>query len=265
MSARTYWKCLLGLLVCASVAGNVGHIVLANVTSPIPSAIAAAFPPLLLAAVVEGLALTVGASVRTWVYRAGVVCAGAIAGGAFYASYVALRDLAIELHFPPMVAPVIPLLADAGMAMSTLMVLALRPVQADAVAAPATDGHAPAASPAAPVAGPVADPAAAGYSGTGLHLVPGHGDRHPASTSHAAAGVDGTSMTSCDAHLGRAQKLVAAGVVKAEPVTVATALAGLADGGSHRAVAAATGLHRTSVARLATAAEEVVTATATTG
>ena len=73
MSPRRYWAWVLAAAVAVSVAGNVGHALLtATPALRTPAAVAAALPPLALAAVTEGLARSHGRGVRRRVYRAGV-------------------------------------------------------------------------------------------------------------------------------------------------------------------------------------------------
>lgn len=256
--AIRFARLMLAAATLVSLAGNVQHAAsLLTGTALIPFAFAlcwAAVPALTLPAAVHLAGLVARAAGNSRARKAVVAGVVGVAILAFIVSYSALRDLTLAMGYPPAVAYLFPLLVDLLASISTVALLVLDVAVATAPADPATSDHAVAASPAAPVA----DPAAVGSAVPGLHLVPGQGDRHVDGTGHATAEVDGVVLTSRDAHLGRAAELVAAGVVKAEPVTVATALAGLADGGSHRAVAAATGLHRTSIARLATAAEEDV-------
>ncbi|MCB9441129.1 MAG: DUF2637 domain-containing protein [Mycolicibacterium sp.] len=241
---RRHWAGVLTAAVLVSVAGNVGHAIL---TAPehlrVPAAVAAALPPIALLAVTEGLARSHGHGVRRRVYRAGVAGGVMIAALAFVLSFAALRDLAIALGQPAAVAAGWPLLADATIAVASVMLLAMKP-EAVVATRPAIGGQHPVAvpvadadpepavaAPMAAVATPVASPVAGG------HLVAITGQ-----TSGDA---------SEDQHRDRAAELVEAGVVRAPVATVATALAGLATGDSHRSVAAATGLHRVTVAKLA--------------
>ncbi|MFL0278170.1 hypothetical protein [Mycobacterium sp. SMC-19] len=255
--ARTYWKCVLALFVTLSVAGNVQYaILIAPEPFTVGAGVATAVAPLALFLVTEGLTLGAGSGVRRATYRVAVTALAAITAAAFAASYIQLHSLLLEFRLPAITAVLAPAIVDAVVAVSSLMILAMRPTAT--VAAPVAGGQVVAAPPTDPAAEPVAGAVAAARTSAGLHLVAGPGDHNMGGSDHAAAGAAGIPMTSADAHLDRAAELVAAGVVKAPPPTVAAALAGLADGGSHRAVAAATGLHRTSVSRLAAAAEEAV-------
>lgn len=125
---RRFWFVTLISAVAVSVAGNVGHALLsAPEHLRIPAAFAAALPPTALLAVTEGLARSAGHGFRRWTYRAGVAGAVAIAVLAFVLSFAALRDLAITLGQPPAVAAGWPLLADATIAVASVMMLATRP------------------------------------------------------------------------------------------------------------------------------------------
>ncbi|PQM53749.1 hypothetical protein C5U48_02785 [Mycolicibacter virginiensis] len=281
MSIRRYWGWTLTAAVTVSVAGNVGHALL-TATPALRgyAAIAAALPPLALLTVTEGLARSVGQGVRRWAYWVGMIGAAAIAMLAFVLSFAALRDLAIALGQPAAVAAGWPLLADATIAVSSIMLLAVKPVADNHHAAvPATDAPAApptitswtaassatattvTASPATPAAAssqPVGEAAAAvadtaltggdavadagGHLTPGLHLVPGG----------EAAGEP------ADRHLAAAKAALAAGVVVKPPVPVAArALRLRAAGESQRAVAEQLGIDRSVVARLEAFAEEL--------
>lgn len=272
MSPRRYWAATLAAAVAVSVAGNVGHALL---TAPealqLPAAVAAALPPLALLVVTEGLVRTAGHGVRRWAYRAGVAGAVAIAGLAFLLSFAALQDLAIALGQPATVAAGWPLLADAAIAVSSIMLLATKPAATAATAATATGhganatGHAandvaaPPTTPAEQVAAP--RPADVfGDSTVDFEMPLSWNDSAPA-TSGAAPATPATQAADvatepAAAHMPEAARLVAGRVVRAEPVAVATALATLDAGGSQRAAAAASGLHRSAVAKIVAATSE---------
>lgn len=270
MNARRYWAGVLAAAVAVSVAGNVGHALLtAHAALRVPAAVAAALPPLALLAVTEGLARSHGRGVRRRVYRAGVAGGVAIAGLAFALSFAALRDLAIALGQPAAVAAGWPLLADATIAVSSIMVLALRP---DTEAATATAADTVAACVPATVTKPATDAATDRVPATRKPATATRpatrkpkpatrratkkptATRNPGARAGAVAGaVDGPDA---ERFMGLSQQLVAEGRVRAPVVTVAAALAGIASGASQRSVSAATGLHRTVVAKVAAAAAE---------
>ena len=137
MTGRTYWRALLAASVAISVAGNTGHVLLTQADHRVAAAAWAAVPPLMLAAITHGMAATAGAGVRRWIYRAGVAGAVAIAMMAFAVSFVALRDVSVLLGCPPAVAALMPLIVDAAIAVSTTMVLAVRPAAETAAESPA--------------------------------------------------------------------------------------------------------------------------------
>lgn len=125
---RRFWVVTLVSAVAVSVAGNVGHALLsAPEDLRTPAAVAAALPPTALLAVTEGLARSAGHGFRRWTYRVGIAGAVAIAALAFVLSFAALRDLAITLGQPRAVAAGWPLLADATIAVASVMLLATRP------------------------------------------------------------------------------------------------------------------------------------------
>lgn len=133
MTASAYWKTLLAAAVAVSVAGNTGHAFLAENLHRWAAAAWAAVPPLMLFAVTHGLTNSAGIVGRRWVWRAGVAGAAMIAVGAFWASYVALRDLSAVLGCPSRVAIVMPLIVDAAIAVASVMALAVKPVAATAI------------------------------------------------------------------------------------------------------------------------------------
>lgn len=131
LTPRRYWATALTLAVAVSVAGNIGHALL-TATSDLRlfAAAAAALPPLALLLVTEGLMRTAGHGRRRWAYAAGVAGAVAIAALAFVLSFTALRELAIALGQPEAVAAGWPLLADATIAVSSVMLLATKEPEA---------------------------------------------------------------------------------------------------------------------------------------
>ncbi|MCB0929972.1 MAG: hypothetical protein U0R77_05840 [Mycolicibacterium insubricum] len=235
-SPRTYWARALFGFLAISVAGNTAHALL---TAPAElrwgSAVWAAVPPLILVVATEGLMRSAGRGVRTWPYRFGVGTAVLLGLGAFTVSFIALRDLtATLLQAPPLVAITMPLIIDAGIAVSGLMALS----------------HTEPTAQVATVAAPAATPATPGQ----LVAVgaPTSGDDATVTSGDEVDNPVGTDPTEAFEELAR--QLVADGRVQAPVATVAAALAGVANGSSHRSVAAATGLHRATVAKAASLA-----------
>lgn len=211
--AQRYFRCLLVAATATSLAGNIAHTVTAAATTHTGVAVAvAAVAPLALAASVHGVAVAVRAGVTGTAYRLVLAAVMLIAGSAFILSWSALSALAAVAGHAGWTSMLLPVVVDATIAVSTAMLVVLdRPA--------ATGGH-PAATNGHPVATPAADAMTSG-------------------------------ITVPPSHLETATELVQSGRVRADVTAVAAAVAGLAAGDSHRAVAAATGLHRTSVARVA--------------
>lgn len=282
MTISRYWGWTLTAAVAVSVAGNVGHALL-TATPALRgyAAVAAALPPLALLVVTEGLAHSVGHGVRRWTYRAGMAGAVVIALLAFVLSFAALRDLAIALGQPAVVAAGWPLLADATIAVSSVMLLAVRPVAtttagkpaattsitADTVSAPVTPGGpatgtASAADPVADSHHPVGTPPGAAHQPVPAPTV-NCGDAVARAELHLVTGDDGASGVADhrggghDRHMMVARAALAAGVVVKPAAPVVAEALRLRDAGeSQRAVAAQLGIDRSVVARLEAFAAE---------
>ena len=271
MSVRAYWGWTLTAAVTVSVAGNVGHALL-TATPALRgyAAVAAALPPLALLTVTEGLARSVGRGVRRWAYWVGMIGAAAIAMLAFVLSFAALRDLAIALGQPRAVAAGWPLLADATIAVSSIMLLAVKPVQADvpAVRQPAEPAHhldqqhVPAIDWQAPVdmAGTVAagqpvsqQRSAAAPTMTSTDDHPGH---HPLHLVPTAAGPGAGGAGPTDAVEQQARQLVEQGVTRLPANQVAEVLRCSARGASQRSIGRELSIDRRTVAGIVSAAAE---------
>lgn len=125
--ARTFWIWTLALAVAVSVALNIAHVWIAGATPHrVLTAAVACVAPGFLFLITHGLTLSARAGVRGAVSWAGVTGAVVITAGAFAASFLAIRGLALELRYPPVVAAIIPVVVDATIAVASLMVLALR-------------------------------------------------------------------------------------------------------------------------------------------
>lgn len=227
--AVRFARFMLISVTIASVMGNTTMVFRQDNWLPEQVAVAA-LAPLMLAATVHMLALMVQAGIDGWRYKGALAAVGIICCIAFALSFEKLAALAAAAGHSGHTTLLLPLLVDAviGVATGVLVVLD-RPAAGTVVAAMAE-----------PVA--VADTVAVEAAETSLTT-----ENAPAKLHVAGA---------ADAHMERARELVAGGWPKAEPAAVATALAGLAAGESQRAAAAASGLHRTTVGRLA----EVATA-----
>lgn len=246
---RRYWRWTLAGAVAVSVAGNVGHAWLtAPATLRVPAAVAAALPPIALLVVTEGLARAVGAGLRRAAYRVAVTGAAAIAATAFVLSFVALRDLAVALGQPAAVAAGWPLLADAVIAVSSLMLLAMKPADPDAASSDQGDDHLaePEAAPAEVLAELVAPPT---YPTGNAWLTSKNGLAVTVATGEID--VAESEVPARETNLDEAARIIAATGIVAAPEAVAVVLAELAAGSSRRAAATASDLHRTQVTKIA--------------
>lgn len=250
MNSRAWFGSTLLASTVVSLAGNIGYTLIARPNAHTAVSIAvAAVAPLGLAAAVHsvGVAARARGTVRAVVLAAVAV----VAVSAFVLSFEALAGLARLVGHTGWTAYLLPVVVDVMVAASTTALVLERPQhlarEAEAATALAAGVQAPAAPVAVPVA-PVADDA----------LVPA-GDETKVqvktmdvqtATADPAALSAATADVEQDGHLAAAEKLVAAGAVKGPATDVAVAMATLAAGRSQRAAAAASGLHRTTVARL---------------
>lgn len=240
------WKGLLALAVIVSVAGNIAHAVLmAPTIYGWGAAIAASVAPAFLFWITHNM-ITAPGGARGWRDdRIGATVVAAVAFGAFAVSFMTLRELILTFGFSPAVAAILPLVVDITIAGASRELVR----EAEATTRPVAGVQAPANSVAVP-----ATPVAA------ADLAPAEGEIKPqfnAVDGRAATAVtipavlrSATAGIGQDGHLPAAERLVAAGAVKGPPTDVAVAMAALAAGQSQRAAAAASGLHRTTVARL---------------
>lgn len=124
MKDSSYWRTVLCVFIGITVAGNTGHVLLVGAEHPIPAAALAAVPPLALVLITHGLTGRIGrgGGAVFWIGAAGAV---AVAGGAFWISWVTLRDLTAQLlNCGPAVASVMPLIIDVTIAVASAMAVA---------------------------------------------------------------------------------------------------------------------------------------------
>lgn len=124
MKDSSYWRTVLCVFIGITVAGNTGHVLLVGAEHPIPAAALAAVPPLALVLITHGLTGRIGrgGGAVFWIGAAG---AFAVAGGAFWISWVTLRDLTAQLlNCGPAVASVMPLIIDVTIAVASAMAVA---------------------------------------------------------------------------------------------------------------------------------------------
>lgn len=235
------WKGLLALAVIVSVVGNIAHAVLmAPTVYGWGAAIAASVAPAFLFWITHNM-ITAPGGARGWRDdRIGATVVAAVALGAFAVSFMTLRSLMLTFEFSPAVAAILPLVVDVTIAGASRELVR----EAEAATALAVGAQAPAAVPAAPVADDAPVPAR-GETKMQFKAM----DGRAVTADLPALSLVGADVDQ-DGHLPAAERLVAAGAVKGSATDVAAALAALAAGQSQRAAAAASGLHRTTVARL---------------
>lgn len=250
MSARAWFGSTLLASTVVSLAGNIGYTLIARPNAYTAVSIAvAAVAPLGLAAAVHsvGVAARARGTVRAVVLTAVTV----VAASAFVLSFEALAGLARLVGHTGWTAYLLPVVVDVMVAASTTALVLERPQhlvrEAEATTRPVAGGQAP-ATPVAVPAGPVAAAVLTPVEGEIKPLVKGV-DGQTATADPPALSLATTDVDQ-DGHLPAAKQLVAAGAVKGPVESVAAAMAALAAGESQRAVAASSGLHRTTVARL---------------
>ncbi|WP_078311306.1 MULTISPECIES: DUF2637 domain-containing protein [unclassified Mycobacterium] len=250
MSARAWFGSTLLASTMVSLAGNIGYTLIARPNAYTAVSIAvAAVAPLGLAAAVHsvGVAARARGTVRAVVLTAVAV----VAVSAFVLSFEALAGLARLVGHTGWTAYLLPVVVDVMVAASTTALVLERPQhparEAEATTRPVAVDQAPADS----VAVPAAPVAAAVLTPTGSEIKPQVNTMDGrAATADPAVFHSPTARMGHDGHLPAAEQLVAAGAVKGPATDVAVAMAVLAAGQSQRAAAAASGLHRTTVARL---------------
>lgn len=124
-AVRFFWTWLMGATL-TSLAGNIIHAVL---TAPENlrwiAAVIAAVPPTVLLCAVHGIAVLAKTNASGTMYRVSVTATGALALGAFFLSFVALRDLAVIAGIGPRLAAVLPLVIDLAVAVATAALVAI--------------------------------------------------------------------------------------------------------------------------------------------
>ncbi len=123
--AIQFFWCLLIGATTVSLMGNVTHAVLPYIPRIAIQAGAAGVPPIALLAAVHGIAVAVRAGASGAIYRWAVGAVAAIGVGAFAVSFMALRDLMRGIGYGVVTACVFPVIIDATVAVSTMMLVAL--------------------------------------------------------------------------------------------------------------------------------------------
>ncbi|OHU53440.1 DUF2637 domain-containing protein [Mycobacteroides chelonae] len=250
MSARAWFGSTLLASTTVSLAGNIGYTLIARPNAHTAVSIAvAAVAPLGLAAAVHsvGVAARARGTVRAVVLTAVAV----VAVSAFVLSFEALAGLARLVGHTGWTAYLLPVVVDVMVAASTTALVLERPQHLVREAEATTASAAGVQAPAAPVAVPAVPVAAAVLTRTeGEIKVQVNTMEGQTATADPVVFHSASAGMVQDDHLPAAERLVAAGAVKGPAIDVAVAMAALAAGRSQRAAAAASGLHRTTVARL---------------
>lgn len=279
--ARGFFWWWLGVTTMVSLAGNIAHPLLEILPGAGVKVAVAVVPPVVALAAVHGLAVlartgrvrradSVSGDVGR-VYVLAVAVTALLAGGAVVLSFDALRAVAVAGGVRPALAPLWPIVIDAGIAVSTIALMVLRPAssadlrvaraaaravstrsaqepeaQAGGPALPASSGaRTPPASSAQTVRAPLArtaDPAPAAR-GRGLQ----------APRPSAAQ----TVIAVTSAHRERAVQLVSAGVTQKDAESVAQVLALSEIGASVTRIERETRVHRDAVKKILSAGSEV--------
>jgi Protein of unknown function (DUF2637) len=251
-AVRFFWGFLVGATL-VSLIGNVVHAIWRLIPFVVIQIGTAAVPPLLLLAVVHGIALSVRAGASGTVYRWAVTATAVIGAGAFVLSFRALRDLLIQIGTPPAWAWLFPAIIDTAIGVSTMMLVALRDKPARrtrTVAAPASAqvktsadaGPAPVSAPPRP------RPVRADRVASSAKSAPVDPSLLAASApdQRAGAGAD---------HAALAQALVDAGATTKPAALVASILAAHTEGTALNRIASDLGIHHKTVSKIIDAAE----------
>lgn len=246
-AARWY---LLGLLVggtAVSLAGNLKHASMFSSGGTF-AMMWFAVPPLALPVAVHAAGVIARQGSAGWLQRGIAAVVAAIAGGAFYASFLPLRDLTAAFGAPSGISVAFPLIVDALAVIATVaLVLDTPPAEEEAEGAepvfvPESAGAVEVTYTAEAHAEPVTMnvPAEESVDTEPIIVAPAPA---PVTPTAPAVLVDGNVQALAEA-------IYREGVVKATVQQIATVLAMTAAGESGRAASRATGLHTTTVARI---------------
>jgi len=254
-AVRFFWAVLFGV-TAVSLVGNIAHAVLPYIPREAIQIGAAAVPPVLLLAAVHGIALAVRAGASGRVYR-WAICAVALIGiGAFAVSFLALQDLMRGIGYSAQTAWVFPAIVDTGVAVSTMMLVALgdkplRRVRTTTASVTAQNQalHRPAQSAKVQLTSvrnaQGADTGGAQRAGSTAAQV----HRDPAQNVHSVH----AAMTSDDADM--ASDLIASGATTQSSDTVIAVLVAHREGASINAAAKASGINYRTAQRIVQGAE----------
>lgn len=267
----------LGWLIAAtavSIGGNAAHAVLELLPMIAVKIAVACLPPVVALVAVHGVAVLArcgqirragGPATGGWVYGLAVGVTGLLALGAAVLSFTGLYSVAVAGGINPQLAPIWPICIDAGIAVSTVALVVLRPAsaadlraaRAAAAPGPPAGARANSAAPApaertAPVSPPTRRPRTAGahavHTASAPHHRPADKPSRQAVLSHPASADPGMAAL--------ARTLVDTGATTKTVEQVQQVLAAHATGAAITRIAANTGMHHKTVRTIINAATE---------
>ncbi len=251
VATRFFWTVLI-LATAASVGGNVTHAILKVGNGPLVTVAAAVamVPPIVLLAATHSVGLLVRTRSTGPIYWSALAMTIGLAGCAFALSFDALWELAVNAGVRRSIAWLWPLSIDVSIAQSTLALLSLTRRRMAVDSEPPTS-HTATVSPAAKALPPTSTPK--GHDEvTSLN---GH-RRRPDSPVRPAAHVTAAATDWSDV----AETLVRDGVTTKTVTEVVEALQLWELGTAPNTIARRIGLHRDTVTKITTAADDLMSA-----
>ena len=251
-AGRFFWTVLI-LATLASIGGNVTHAILKANSGPLVAVAAAVamVPPIVLLAATHSVGLLVRTRSTGPIYWAALAMTVGLAGCAFALSFDSLWELAVNAGVRRGIAWLWPLSIDVSIAQATLALLSLTRRRATQQAASATNSSPTAAAPPPPAA--IASPTR--ERGAELPSLNGHRRR----TDIPIRAITPIAPTSTD-WSDVAETLVRDGVTTKSITEVVEALQLWELGTPPNTIARRLGLHRDTVIKITTAAEDLMSA-----
>ena len=251
-AGRFFWTVLI-LATLASIGGNVTHAILKANSGPLVAVAAAVamVPPIVLLAATHSVGLLVRTRSTGPIYWAALAMTVGLAGCAFALSFDSLWELAVNAGVRRGIAWLWPLSIDVSIAQATLALLSLTRRRAAQQAASATNSSQTAATPPPPAA--IASPPR--ERGAELPSLNGHRRR----TDIPIRAITPIAPTSTD-WSDVAGTLVRDGVTTKSITEVVEALQLWELGTPPNTIARRLGLHRDTVIKITTAAEDLMSA-----
>lgn len=253
VAGRFFWTVLI-LATLASIGGNVTHALLKANSGPLVAVAAAVamVPPIVLLAATHSVGLLVRTRSTGPIYWAALAMTVGLAGCAFALSFDSLWELAVNAGVRRGIAWLWPLSIDVSIAQATLALLSLTRRRATQQAASATNSSQTAATPPPPAAAIASPPRERGAE---LPSLNGHRRR----TDIPIRAITPITPTSTDwSDVG--ETLVRDGVTTKSITEVVEALQLWELGTPPNTIARRLGLHRDTVIKITTAAEDLMSA-----